>query len=333
MIAPASALDAVDEQKTSDDHDKNASAVTTKGHFTLKHGEGGRGLVAPHLVPIKTHALLCESPEGIVPARSKARVVFTFHPNIAGAFDFDLFSQLTAVDYHGVPILITNEESALLRVNAHSPDPALRASQMRAISADSSHFNTSAHPELAHLPLSGKFFGRAAFPILLFEDIRILGNVLVSPVDQLWRQFSLAPLNYDVSMPLTEAEMKLNAASSPDVTKIPHYRFEFVPAVQGSGLQTVFIRLSNPGFLTASYRINFPNEKQLNLEQWCDEDDPSQERNEIISILEELRCFKVTPTKARLQPGESVVLTLSYNHAYMKVRNSSYDRLILCCIP
>ena len=127
--------------------------------------------------------------------------------------------------------------------------------------------------------------------------------------------------------------MKLNAASSPDITKIPHYRFEFVPAVQGSGLQTVFIRLSNPGFLTTSYRINFPNEKQLNLEQWCDEDDPSQERNEIISILEELRCFKVTPTKAVLRPGESVVLTLSYNHAYMKVGiDPTLPYLTLVCL-
>ena len=80
---------------------------------------------------------------------------------------------------------------------------------MRAISADAAHFKTANHPDLASLPLSGKFFGRAAFPILLFEDIRILGNVLVTPVDQLWRQFSLAPLNYDVSMPLTGCRFDL----------------------------------------------------------------------------------------------------------------------------
>ena len=50
----------------------------------------------------------------------------------------------------------------------------------------------------------------------------------------------------------------------------------------------------------------------------CDEDDPSEERNEIISILEELRVFKVTPTKATLRPGEALTLTLSYTHAHLK---------------
>ena len=109
--------------------------------------------------------------------------------------------------------------------------------------------------------------------------------------------------------------------------QVPHYRFEFTPAVVGAGTQTAYIRLRNQGYLTTSYQISFPNEKQLNLEQWCeaplplplplplpplrnhllplarslphrpaprcDEDDPSEERNEIISILEELRVFKV----------------------------------------
>ena len=120
MVAPASALDAVDEHKASDDGNKNSTHGVPQGHFTLKHAGGAeRGLGAVQMVPIKTHALLCESPEGMVPARSKARVVFTFHPHIAGAFDFDLFSQLTAVDYNGAPVLITNEESALLRVTAN----------------------------------------------------------------------------------------------------------------------------------------------------------------------------------------------------------------------
>ena len=36
------------------------------------------------------------------------------------------------------------------------------------------------------------------------------------------------------------------------------------------------------------------------------------------SILEDLRCFTVTPTKATLQPGDSITLTLTYNHAFLK---------------
>ena len=37
---------------------------------------------------------------------------------------------------------------------------------------------------------------------------------------QLWRQFSLARLNYDISLPLSEAEMRLNGASSPDMSQV-----------------------------------------------------------------------------------------------------------------
>ena len=36
------------------------------------------------------------------------------------------------------------------------------------------------------------------------------------------------------------------------------------------------------------------------------------------SILEDLRCFTVSPTKATLLPGETIVLTLTYDHAYLK---------------
>ena len=36
------------------------------------------------------------------------------------------------------------------------------------------------------------------------------------------------------------------------------------------------------------------------------------------SILEDLRCFTVSPTKATLLPGETIILTLTYDHAYLK---------------
>lgn len=49
--------------------------------------------------------------------------------------------------------------------------------------------------------------------------------------------------------------------------------------------------------------MHLPNEKQLDLEAWCDEDDPTPELNQIICIIEELQCFSIEPKKAVLQPG------------------------------
>jgi len=46
-------------------------------------------------VPLTAQPLLCDKPDGIVPARFRSRVVFTFHPHIAGAFEFDLYAQVS----------------------------------------------------------------------------------------------------------------------------------------------------------------------------------------------------------------------------------------------
>ena len=46
-------------------------------------------------VPLAAQPLLCDKPEGVVPARFRSRVVCTFHPHIAGAFEFDLYAQVS----------------------------------------------------------------------------------------------------------------------------------------------------------------------------------------------------------------------------------------------
>lgn len=50
--------------------------------------------------------------------------------------------------------------------------------------------------------------------------------------------------------------------------------------------------------------MHLPNEKQLDLEAWCDEDDPTPELNQIICIIEELQCFSIEPKRAVLEPGK-----------------------------
>ena len=88
--------------------------------------------------------------------------------------------------------------------------------------------------------------------------------------------------------------------------------------VIGSQNQTVYLQVRNNGFLQSSFHVHFANEKGLNLEQWCDEDDPSEELNRVISIIEEMKVFTFSPRSGTLLPGESIIITCSYNHSHLK---------------
>ena len=235
--------------------------------------------------------LFCQSPAGILNARSRLRVVVSYEPRKAGLFNFHLFCKLKAIDpFSGEPLMLPNEETALLRT------------QGGAICD----------------PLAATISSRASFPRLIIEDVRIADDSLVSDVELLWRQFDLAPFNLDLSLPLTDAECRMNGSASTDIAGLKDYRFDFTPAVIGSPVQTVYFRMRNSGYLSAAYHIHLPNEKTLDLEQWCDEDEPSEELNKIISIIEELKSFTITPQEAILRPGESCEVTISYRFSSLK---------------
>lgn len=143
------------------------------------------------------HSLFCEKPQGVLPARSRTRVLFTYQPRKAGLFEFLIYAQVQAVDPQTLqPIMISNDEAALLRM----------AQEDRQQEGDEAH-----HPALAStlamLPLMSNITARASFPKLLFEDIRTEQDLQISDVDALWKRFSLSSLNYDLSIPMTQREV------------------------------------------------------------------------------------------------------------------------------
>jgi hypothetical protein len=147
------------------------------------------------------------------------------------------------------------------------------------------------------LPLMTNITARAAYPKLLFEDIRTDFDMQISDINYLWKRFYFPQLNYDLAIPMTYDEVKLIKSSSPDLSKLTKYKFEFSPAVMNSPTQTIIIRVRNNGFLTSSFHMHLPNEKQLDLEAWCDEEEPTEELNRLISIIEELKVFSIEPKK------------------------------------
>lgn len=269
----------------------------------VKAKEQGRGKNGDD--DIISESLLCHAPEGILRARSRFRCPVTFQPAKAGLFDFFLYCQVEIIDPHSQDrtMMLPNEEVALLRVNQSDRETYMQGEGISALSG---------------IPLSVCVTSRATFPKITIEDVRLEQDSLVGDVSHLWRNMSLSRLNTDLSKPLTESEFKLNLSSSPDLSQLKRYRFEFSPNVVGSPLQEVTFKFKNNGHLTTRFHLHLPNEKELELEQWCDEDEPSEELYKIICMIEELKLFTIEPSHGILEPGESCDLTISYSHAYLK---------------
>jgi hypothetical protein len=140
------------------------------------------------------HSLFCERPQGVLPARSRTRVLFTYQPRKAGLFEFLIYAQVQAVDARTMqPIMISNDEAALLRLAQEDRKAG------RELSPN----------DVAMLPLMSNITARAAFPKLLVEDIRAELDLQISDVEALWKRFSLSSLNYDLSIPMTHREVSL----------------------------------------------------------------------------------------------------------------------------
>jgi hypothetical protein len=253
------------------------------------------------------HSLFCEQYKGSVSARSRLRLAFTYKPAKSGLFNFSIFAHIYTLDPSTTqPVTMLNEEVALLRT----------------LGNEMTMFNNTrtatSNAPLIELPLSASVTARAAFPKLLIEDIRSNTENFITNINYLWTRCNLSSLNYDLSLPLTSQELTLYNSSSPDLSKLKAYHFNFTPQIQHSPAQTLTLQLRNHGYLPTQFTIQLPNEKSLQLENWCDEDEPSEELNKLICIIEELKLFEIQPRHGLLQPGETMTITISYKYTSMK---------------
>jgi hypothetical protein len=162
------------------------------------------------------HPLYCSEPSGILAARSRLTLSFTFHPTGAGLFEFNIIGRLI-VTMNGEPVEVSNEEASLLRVSQQDRE------------GNSVYIGNE--EDMKEMPLQMSITGRATFPTLVFNDIRTKGDMLISNVENLWKQFSLSEINKDLSLSLTETEAAMNDDSSPNLDVLNIYKFEFTPDV------------------------------------------------------------------------------------------------------
>lgn len=237
--------------------------------------------------------LICNAPKGRLPARSFSTVTFTFHPKLAGNFTFRIFAKLSSVGADGCEEMVMNNDIG-------------------------SKFFSNAHgPASIDLPLMAFIHGSSSFPKVVFEDIRVDSDALIADVEQLWRQFSLSTLNYDLSVPINENESYMLASTTEDY-QLKEYEFRFTPKAQYSSPETVYIQIRNHGSLPMSFHIHYPNEQELDLEPWVEEENPSDAKLMESAIINKLKCFSINPMKAMLAPNETCLLAIKYSFESMK---------------
>ena len=117
---------------------------------------------------------------GILRSRSDS-LTFAFRPNDAGFFEIAVNAQVKALGTDGLPLMLSNEESALLRISQDDREQSFfndARNQKNQINSEN----------INEIPLVACITGRASFPTLSVEDIRLditNTHALVQDVEQL----------------------------------------------------------------------------------------------------------------------------------------------------
>ncbi|KAG5175991.1 hypothetical protein JKP88DRAFT_141925, partial [Tribonema minus] len=262
--------------------------------------------------------LLANKPRGIIASRSTVSVTVTFQPDSAGAYRFNLLARLCGVDAATGARIMTDPSSALLlrlgdKQRAIAAAAAAAAAQPEAGSGSSSSSSSSSLHGPA--PLQCSITARASFPTVMVSDARVEGGALAAAATAaLWQTHSLARVNALLSAPLTDEEIAFNCASTPDMDALPRFPVAFVPSPRGERAQVLLLQLRNPGHLPTDFSLHFPNERDIELELWADEGEPSAAQLRQSDIIDKLRVFEVTPRRGTLLPGQGVTLRLGYSY-------------------
>lgn len=248
----------------------------------------------------KAHRLVVNEPTGTLPARSRKRICVTFRPDRAGDFDFACVCKVRAIDPStGAAIDLEPSEAAMLALGDRTREAKLVRGDVQ-----------------EQPPLSCIVTGHASFPTVVVRDARVeygAGRLACMP-SHIWTRLNLRDLNKTLLEPLDSDEVKLNCKSSPDLSSLRRFSLKFAPEPFGSPPQVLLLDLHNPGSLPTSFCVHLPNERDIEIEQWADEAEPTEADVKVNRVIDELKCFDISPRGLRtIAPGESVTLRISYS--------------------
>jgi hypothetical protein len=228
----------------------------------------------------KKPVLQFSAQSAVLEARSRKLITVTFIPGQSGLFEFQVFCEITSVDKEGKPLRIKPSADDLGEIDEFKADP-----------------------------LQCKVVAKASFPTLVFEDCRCRS---VS-TDRLWTLLALTAINTNLATPLTRQELIFNQTSNPDFSLLPVYDIQFMPAATNSNTQEVLLGLKNPGWLSVDFNIKFPNESEVEMEQWADAGEPTAEELRLNRIIDN-KLFEITPRSGSLGPQDTLTMKIAYHY-------------------
>ena len=254
--------------------------------------DGDGEVTAEELAELEAAGIIgFEPPIGLLPARSRMQLKVTYRPTLPEQNAFRVFCDVVVAE------------------EGKSQEDIDWDAKAKADAED------GGDPDDGTAPLFCDVSGQAAYPTMKFSDAR---SALLAP-DDLWKQFSLRQLNYELSTPLTRDQLRLNRATGVGdgadeyANLMRNFDFQFTPRPQGTDSEVVLLEVSNVSHLPLRFAFKFPNELDIELEQWADVGEPTELELRQNSIIDQ-RLFELEPRKGNLGPGERMILRLSYSY-------------------
>ena len=216
------------------------------------------------------------SPTGYVRARSHVTVEVRVTLPHRGTFEYLVY-------------VVADASPESLRDEALDPDPSLEDIR-----------------RLAHCTVSIT----GGHPVLEITDVRSV----FQRKSHLWRQMSISNVNAALTLPVTERD-----------TETASYTFEgasqnLTPIVCDLGVDVyrtaptkVLVRLDNTGHCPVSFRFWLPHEGDVPKEPWHQDPVQGPEDLELAEVIDR-QLFDISPSRATVNPGEHVVLLVTYQH-------------------
>ncbi|KAI9141425.1 hypothetical protein BKA69DRAFT_1166792 [Paraphysoderma sedebokerense] len=143
------------------------------------------------------------------------------------------------------------------------------------------------------------------YPCIQITDIKESGVTK----SLLWESFSLSRLNEGLRNLYSRDEM----VSSSESESYRTVNFEFATKPVGSDPAVLLLNLTNTGVVPVEWSLLFPRDLQVEVEQWAESGDCTNEQlNE--SLILEKGIFTIEPKVGQLDIGQSQSVTITYSH-------------------
>ncbi|KAJ3110075.1 hypothetical protein HK100_003162 [Physocladia obscura] len=163
------------------------------------------------------------------------------------------------------------------------------------------------------------------YPIVNVVDIRSDGHAKAL----LWHYFSLQQFNsiletvsdeksfFSAAMPELEEDFDFptDQVTGGDYKEPPSLDFNFGASPINSPPVVVNFSLMNPGVVPVEWVFYFPNDLEVEIENWADPGNYTEEQIHTNLILEN-NLFNISPKTGILHPGESVHIVMTYWHKF-----------------